>query len=155
MTWLGMLLIGVGVTDLVFSARPARYAPQLVGALAVVVAGQLLDLRTGPDLAATMLIVGAVLAWGSAVTWGFGRGPAWFPLALLVVVVALPLVASPLAGEAGGLARPWQGRGGVRPVAALPPRRRAPLRGLGLVHLPTGHVLLRLVLAPPGHLHTP
>lgn len=150
MTWLGMLLIGVGVTDLVFSARPARYAPQVVGAVAVVLAGQALGMRAGPDLAATMLIVGAVLAWGSAVTWGFGRGPAWFPLALLAVAVVLTLAGSPLAGDAGGVVGRWLGEVEVGPFAGLEPGRAALLAGLMLVQLSTGNVLVRLVLATTG-----
>src|SRR5438034_617500 len=54
MSWLGLLLIGVGLTDLVFSllettGRPARIVPECIGAAASVIMALLADLTTGRD----------------------------------------------------------------------------------------------------------
>jgi hypothetical protein len=145
-----MLLLGIGVTDLAFSARPGRWAPQVLGAAVVVAAGQAWGMTTGPDAAATMLLVLTVLAWGSAVTRGFGRGPAWWPLALFALAVVLTVLAAPMAGEPGGPVARWLASDAVGPFAGMDPERAALLLGFFAVQLSTGNVLVRLVLATTG-----
>ena len=36
MSWIALLLVGIGVTDLVFSVRPMRHVPEVVGAAVAV-----------------------------------------------------------------------------------------------------------------------
>ncbi len=39
MSWIGLLLIGVGLTDLVFSVRPRAVLPECIGAIVLIVHG--------------------------------------------------------------------------------------------------------------------
>ena len=124
MSWIGLLLVGVAVTDLVFSARPARHVPELVGAGTAV-----------------------VLAWGRSVTRGFGAGPAWLPLLVLGAGVALAVLFSGLAPGASGLLAAWLAGVGLPVLAGMPADRALLLLGVVLLQISTGNVLVRLVLA--------
>ncbi len=146
MSWVGLLLVGLAVTDLVFSARPGRLLPQLLGVLAAVSAALLWGLTDWRDLAVLAGVVVAVLLWGLFVTRGFGRGPAWLPLVWLTVCLAAVLLAAPAAPGAGGLVGRWLEHAG----AGLTPDRALLLTGLVLAQLSTGNVVVRLVLAATG-----
>jgi len=152
MSWLAVLLIGVGLTDLVHSVRPVRLLPESVGAAATVLVGLLVGL-TGPlDLVALLGVAAAVFAWGQTVTRGLGRGPAWVPLAVLGGAVAVLLLLSPVAGPADGLLGRWLERGPLL-VAGLEPDVALLLLGVVLLQLSTGNVVVRLVLAATGTLN--
>jgi hypothetical protein len=135
MSWLGLFLVGIGVSDLVFSVRPARRVPELVGA-AVVVGGGLLCGLTGPrDVVALLAMAALVLAWGDTVTRGFG---------------ALVLAVAGAAGHADGLLGPWLEGSPLPGLATMEPDRALLLAGVLLVQLSTGNVVVRLVLAATG-----
>lgn len=151
MSWLALLLIGVGVTDLVFSIRPMRYVPEGVGAGAVVLFALLSGLTDSLDLAAVLLLVLTVLAWGITVTWGFSdRGRPWVPLAVLGTALLVALLAAPAAGEVDGLVGDWLAEDPVPGLGAIPPDIALLVLGAFLVQLSTGNVLVRLVLAATG-----
>lgn len=153
MSWLALLLIGVALTDLGHSVRPVRWLPEAVGALSVVVLGLLAGLTDVRDLAALVVVAGLVLLWGRTVTWGFGRGPAWVPLAVLGGSLLLALAVSPLAGRADGLVQDWLGRGPHPLPFAVDADRFLMLVGAVLAQMSTGNVVVRLVLDATGTLH--
>ena len=150
MSWLALLLIGVGVTDLVWSVLHRHVVPECVGGAVVVLGFVAGGLTSGPDLVAMVSLVAVVIAWGQTVSRAFGGHIAvWWPL---VVLGGGLLATALLSGEAGwpqGLVERWLGStafpvSGARPVAALM------VLGVGLVQMSTGNVLVRLVLAATG-----
>lgn len=150
MSWLGLLLVGIGVTDLVFSIRPMRHVPEAAGATVVVVLGLLADLTDPRDLAAVLGAALLVVAWGQSVTRGFASGRPWLPLAVLVGSVGLALGLSPLAGRAGGVVGRWLETTPWPLLADVEADHAILLLGAALVQLSTGNVLVRLVLAATG-----
>lgn len=150
MSWIGLLLVGIGITDLVFSVRPMRHVPEAVGAVVLVGLGLLADLTDPRDLVALVVFAAIVLAWGQTVTRGFAHGHAWWPLAVLGGGLALAVVLSPLAGPADGLVGEWLRRTPVGVLAGLEADRALLLLGVLLVQLSTGNVIVRLVLAATG-----
>ena len=82
MSWIAVLLIGMGVADLAHSIRPARVLNETVGAASAVAVALAAGLDDLVDAAALAVIALVVMLWGHLVTRGFGRGPAWPALAL-------------------------------------------------------------------------
>lgn len=153
MSWLGILLIGLGVTDLVHSARKVKALPQMLGALTVLVIGVLGGLTSGRDVVALLGIAIVVLAWGFAVTWGFGhpaQTAAWLPLALFVVVLTTAVACSGLAPSAAGPLERWLHSMSLPAVEGLSADRFLLLVGAFGLQLSTGNVLVRLVLKSTG-----
>lgn len=150
MSWLGLLLVGIGVTDLVFSVRPMRHVPEAIGATLVVVLGLLADLTAPRDLAAVLGAAVLVLAWGQSVTRGFASDRHWLPLAVLVGAVGLALGLSPLAGEASGVVGRWLDSTPWPLLAGVEADHAILLLGAVLVQMSTGNVLVRLVLSATG-----
>jgi hypothetical protein len=151
MSWLALLLIGIGVTDLAFSVRPARIVPECIGALAALAIGLGCGLTATRDVIALVVIAAVVVAWGQTVTRGFARGgQPWIPLALLGLALGGAVAAAPGAGQADGLLGEWLGRNPLPVLAGVDPDRFLLLTGLVLVQLSTGNVLVRLVLAVTG-----
>ena len=112
MSWLGLLLIGFGVTDLVFSllvvtGRSARVVPECVGAAASVLAALLAGMTSGRDVAALVLVVAAVVAWGQTVTLGFRDGRPLVPLAVLAGSVVAAIVLNPFNDPTAGPLQDW------------------------------------------------
>ena len=147
MSWIGLLLVGVAVTDLAFSVRPMRHVPEVVGALAAVVLGLLAGLTSGLDLLAFVGIVLVVLAWGQTVTLGFRTGRAWLPLVVLASGLTLALLVSGAAPGADGMLGRWLDGVGLPVLQGLDADRGLLLLGVVLLQLSTGNVLVRLVLA--------
>jgi hypothetical protein len=147
MSWLGLLLVGVAVTDLVFSVRPMRHVPEVVGAATAVVLGLLAGLTGAVDLGAVAAIVLVVLAWGQSVTRGFRTGRAWVPLLVLAGALALAVLVSGAAPAADGLLGRWLGGVGLPVLDGLTADRALVLLGVVLVQMSTGNVVVRLVLA--------
>lgn len=153
MTWLALLLTGVAVTDLAHSVLQRHVVPQCVGALAAAAVALLAGLTSPRDVAAVVLVVVAVLAWGSSVSRGFAAGGrAWVPLAVLGVTVAAALATAPLAPSppAGGLVERWLDAVPWPLLDGVAPERALLLVALMLVQLSTGNVVVRLVLAATG-----
>ncbi|MFT4080997.1 MAG: hypothetical protein QM638_00275 [Nocardioides sp.] len=148
MSWLALLLAGLGLADLGHSLRPVRLLPETVAAVLTVALGLLAGLTAAGDVVALLVIAAIVIGWGVLVRQGFGRGRPQWPLALLVLALAAALLLAPLAGEGGGPvgdwldASPWWS--GVDPDRALL------VFGALLVQLSTGNVVVRLVLAVTG-----
>lgn len=150
MSWLGLLLVGLGVTDLVCSALRRPRPAEAVGAATVLVVGLLAGL-TSPDEVASLLVVAVVtVVWGWTVTRGFGAGPPGLPLAVLGAAVAAAIAASGAAPEAGGPLGRWLAGSGLDVLRDLDPDRALLLAGAILVQLSTGNVVVRLVLAASG-----
>ncbi len=150
MSWIAVLLIGIGITDLVHSVRPVRLLPQVAGAGVAVVTGLAAGLTGWRDLLALAAIAAIALLWGQTVTRGFGRGPAWVPLVVLGGSLGLAVALSPAAGEAGGAVADWLEHTPVPALRDLSADRALLLLGALLVQLSTGNVVVRLVLRATG-----
>lgn len=148
MSWLGLLLIGIAITDLVHSIRPVRIVPECAGALVAVGLGLAAGLTTGRDVAALIGIAVAVVLWGQTVGMGLARGGrAWLPLLVLTSSVGAAIVVSPFAFDAGGLLDEWLNAVPLPVLADLDPDRALVLAGVVLLQMSTGNVIVRLVLA--------
>ena len=151
MSWLALLLIGVGVTDLLWSVLHRHVVPECVGAAVVVLGFVAAGLTSGADLVAMVCLAAVVVAWGQSVSRAFGGHIAiWTPLAVLGGGVLLTALLSAKAGWPEGLLRDWLDTtafpvlSGAEPVVALM------LVGVALVQMSTGNVLVRLVLGATG-----
>jgi hypothetical protein len=146
MSWIAVLLIGIGIADLVQSARPVRTLPECIGAVAAVLAGLWAGLTDPGDVVALILIAGVVVLWGQTVTRGFaGHRPA-LPLVVLGVALGAAVVASELAGPVSGFFAAWVQGLPLAFLSDLGPERALLLLGVMLVQLSTGNVVVRLVL---------
>jgi len=151
MIWTALLLIGVGVTDLVFSARPMRHVPEVIGAATIVVVGLVSDLAEPGELALLAVTAGFVLAWGQSVTRGFAvGGRAWVPLVVFGGALTVTLAISPVDAYAGGLVGDWLDATPLTVLSGLSAERALLLAGVMLAQLSTGNVLVRLVLRATG-----
>jgi len=146
-TWIGLLLLALGATDLTNSVRPVRLLPGVVGAAVAVLAGLTAGLTSGVDLAAVLVIAVLAPVWDWSVTRGLGRGPAWLPLVVLAIVLTAAVVLSGQAGPGGGLLGRWLDDVAVPVLTELEPDRALLLAGVLVAQLSTGNVLVRLVLA--------
>ncbi|QIX27271.1 hypothetical protein ncot_12175 [Nocardioides sp. JQ2195] len=153
MSWLGLLLVGIALTDLVFSIRPRAWLPQCIAAVAVIGLGLVAGLTDALDLVALVVIVGVVLTWGRAVTHGFGRDRPGVPLLLLGCALTAAVLLSGLAGEADGPLQTWLDDVDLPPLAGTDADRALLLLGALGIQLSTGNVLVRLVLAVTGTLN--
>jgi hypothetical protein len=146
MTWLALLLVGLGLADLGHALRPVRLLPETVAATVTVGLGLLAGFTTGRDVVALLVVAIVVLGWGSAVRYGFGRRMAWLPLTLLVAALLAALLASPWGGTGGGPLGHWLTSTQLPLLQGLTPQRALLLLGGVLVQCSTGNVLVRLVL---------
>ncbi|MDH2416073.1 hypothetical protein [Nocardioides sp. CER19] len=147
MSWLALLLVGLGIADLGHSVRPVRWVPECVGAGVVVTLGLLGGLTSRADVVAWIVIALVVIGWGRVVREGFGLGRPEWPLALVGGAVLAAILVSPLAGHVDGPFADWLGElPWARAAAANPDTALLVLGGL-LVQLSTGNVVVRLVLA--------
>ena len=154
MSWLGIVLIGFAVTDLVHSVRKVRWLPECVGALVALVVGLLAGLTSSRDVIALFVIVAVVLVWGFTVTWGFRHpGPAWLPLGVFVLALAAGIGCSGLAPEASGPLARWIDSVSLPVADGVSADRFLLLLGAFGVQLSTGNVLVRLVLKSTGTIH--
>lgn len=151
MSWIALLLVGLGLTDLGYAMAAVRrigWLPEAIGAVAVVALAALGRLF-GADIAAWLVVAAVVVGWGQLAHRRLGAHPAW-PLALLAGALVLGVLLSPLAGDYHGPAgrwlhhTPWGWMSGADPSTAL-----LVLGGL-LVQLSTGNVVVRLVLEVTG-----
>jgi hypothetical protein len=149
-TWLGLLLVGIAVTDIGFSlTRRARLA-EVVAGVAVVVLGALSGLTGALDVLGLVVLAAAVAAYGESVTYGFSRRRFAVPLTVLAVLVVGGLIASGPAPAAGGLLERWLDATDLPHLEGLDPDRALLVLGVLLVQLSTGNVVVRLVLGVTG-----
>jgi hypothetical protein len=156
MTWIGLLLIGVGVADLTHSIRRMPVVPEATGAIAVIVLGMLADLTDPGAVGALVVVAAAVVVWGQTVTRAFSSRsdlPAWAPLAVLGGALAAGVVLSGRGTEPAGRLAEWLDVVALPLISDLPAERFLLLLGVFLVQLSTGNVVVRLVLAATGTSH--
>jgi len=154
MSWLAILLIGFSVADLAHSVRPIRFFPECLGALVALVVGLLAGLTSGRDVVGLLAVAALVLLWGLSVTWGFGHpGPAWVPLVVFSIALALAIGCSGLAPEAAGPLGRWLDSVTLPVLADLSTDRFLLLVGAFGLQLSTGNVIVRLVLKSTGTIH--
>lgn len=146
MSWVALLLVGIGLADLGHALRPVRHLPEAVAAVLAVLLGLLAGLTDWRDLIALLAIAGVTVAWGRAVRRGFGTGRAWLPLAVLIAGLVAAGATSPWAGRAGGPLGHWLGATPLPLLHGLSADRALLLLGALLVQGSTGNVLVRLVL---------
>jgi hypothetical protein len=150
MSWLAVLLIGVGIADLVQSIRPVRLLPECVGALAAVLMGLWAGLTDVADVVALVVIAAVVVLWGQTVTRAFaGRQPA-LPLVVVGAALVLGVLVSGQAGPVAGPFAAWIDGLPLSVLTGLGPERALMLLGVLLVQLSTGNVVVRLVLMVTG-----
>jgi hypothetical protein len=152
-SWIALLLAGIGVADLGHSIRPVRFAPECVGAAFAVTLGLVCGLTDLHDVLALVVIAAVVVAWGISVREGFGRNRAGIPLLVLLVAVGVAVLCAPAAGSAGGLLGRWLAHDPLPVLDGLGPDRVLLLLATALVQLSTGNVVVRLVLAATGTVH--
>ncbi|WP_244928398.1 hypothetical protein [Nocardioides sp. W7] len=150
MSWIGLLLVGIGTTDLVCSLLRRPRLAEVAGALTVLVLGPAAGLTSARELASVVVVAAVTVAWGRSVTRAFGTGPPALPLALLGVVLVVAVALSGAAPATGGLLRDWLAGSGLEALASFDPDRALLLAGAVLVQLSTGNVVVRLVLAASG-----
>jgi hypothetical protein len=150
MSWVALLLIGVGIADLVHSVRPVKIVPECVGAAAAVALGILCELTEPRDLLALAAIAAVVVAWGQTVRHGFGRDRAGIPLLVLGASFVAAIVVSPLANTGGGEPQRWLDANPLGVLEGLEVDRALLVLGVLLVQMSTGNVIVRLVLRATG-----
>lgn len=155
MTWLGVWLLGVGLTDLVRAGRPAAVRWALpAGALATLALALLGGLTAPVDLVALAGALLALVLWvrwsGQALSTGTGHVAA---LVSLAAGAAWLVVLSGWGSAAGGLLGRWLRWADLPLVGATPDAGRVLLVvGLLLANLATGNIVVRLVLVSTGAL---
>lgn len=146
MSWLALLLTGVGLADLGHAVRPVRWLPESVAAALVVGLGLLAGPTGARDLIALLVIVLAVLGWGWVVRVGFGTDRGALPLTYLALAVGLGLAATPWAHPHHGAIGDWLDATPIPLLHGMATDRALLLLGGALVQGSTGNVLVRLVL---------
>ena len=150
MSWLALVLIAFGLTDLAHAVRYGPGWPGYAGAAGTVAIAMLAGLWSWPDLIALAVVAALAIAWERSVTRGFGRGPVWLPLVLFAAGVAAALVCAPVAGDVGGPLAAWLRHDPLPVLHGVSPDRVLLIAAAALVQLSTGNVLVRLVLAATG-----
>jgi len=155
MSWLALLLVGLGCTDLGHSVRHTRFLPGTCGATAVVVLGLLAGLTGWPDLVAVLVLAVVAFAWELVVSRGFSAQVPWLAHVVLAGVGALVVALSGQAGEAGGALGRWLQQVPLPVLGDRDADQFLLLLGVVLVQLSTGNVLVRLVLSATGTINHP
>lgn len=146
MIWVGLLMVGLGVADLGHSLLRVRWVPEIVAAAVTVVLGLLAGYSDARSYVFIAVIAILVLAWGSAVRYGFGRRIPWLPLGLLVLALVVTLALSAYGGVGAGQLGRWLAATHFPPLAGVTPQRAILLLGGFLVQASTANVIVRLVL---------
>lgn len=155
MTWLSVVLIGLGVGDLVRSrdAAWARPAGHVTAALAIVVVAVLAGLTGASDVVAFLLSIGAGAVWIelSERTQHTGRH-ALLGLGAFGALVVLLLACSGWASTPDGPLTRWLHWADLPGMGVPSTDRVLLLTGLTLFNLATANVIVRLVLLAIGAL---
>lgn len=150
MIWLGLLLLGCAVADVVNRPQSPRVLPEAVGAAVVVVVGVLAGQHTALDLLALVMIAIFVIAWSRASTRAFDKGSPVIPLVVLGAGVTLMIIASGLESPVSGPLAQWWSGVDWPPAARITPDRALLVLGVLAAQLSTGNVVVRLVLGATG-----
>lgn len=155
MTWLSIVLVGLGVGDLVRSTswRPGRVVAHATTPVVILLVALLAGMHTWADALALALAAVAGAAWIelSQRTHETGRGALPALSAFAVVVVGL-LAASGAASPAGGPLATWLAWADLPGTGTPSSSRVLLLLGLAAFNLATANLIVRLVLLAIGAL---
>lgn len=146
MSWLGLLLIGIALLDIIFSAtRRGRFSEVLT---ATVVIGLALasGFTASQEILPVIGIVVVVVAYGESLTYAFATRQFALPLVLVAVALIVGFVLAGLAPQAGGPLEAVVGDSPFRSIADLSADRFLLATGVILMQLSTANVVVRLVL---------
>lgn len=146
MTWVALLLIGLGLADLGHAIRPVRWLPESTAALLTVVIGLLAGVEGARDVVALVVLAVTTVLWGLVVRVGFGTDRAALPLTYLVLALAVALATTPWPQPHHGAIGDWLDATPIPLLHGLSTDRALLLLGGLLVQGSTGNVLVRLVL---------
>ncbi|MDN5764271.1 MAG: hypothetical protein L0H96_10255 [Humibacillus sp.] len=155
MTWVSIVLIGVGVADLVRTSlsRRRRLAAHLVGPLVVLVVALLSGVSRWPDGVALLLALGGCTLWTelSDRAQTTGRQAIWALTTLGGTLVGL-LAFSGAATSPNGPLESWLGWADLPGMGEADSGRVLLLTGLALFNIATANIVVRLVLLAIGAL---
>jgi len=144
-SWLALLLVGVGLCDLLRAAEARAPIPGGSGALVALVGGLLAGLTRAADIAALVVAAAVVIGWSLVVD----RAPR-IALLLLAVGLSLAVLLSPYASTADGALGDWLEATRLPVLHGVSADRALLLCGSLLVQLATGNAVVRLVLTLTG-----
>ena len=155
MTWVGIVLIGLGVADLVRSSlsRRRRLAAHVLGPVVVLVAALLSGVSGWADALALLLALGGCALWVelSDRAQTTGRQAIWALASLAGTLVGL-LAFSGAATRPAGPLQSWLGWADLPGAGPADSGRVLLLTGLALFNVATANIIVRLVLLAIGAL---
>jgi hypothetical protein len=155
MTWLGLVLGGIGVVDLVrwnserFDRRTVLgcVVPGVLAAVVLALGG------VGPGTTTGTAVGVALLAavWAATSGWSLREGRAtWLPLTVGAAIVLGTVVASPWSPRVGSRLGRWYAEIPLAVLSGVDLERVLVVVGCGLLLTSTGNVVVRLVLTAAG-----
>lgn len=155
MTWLSVVLIGIGVGDIVRSTSwgPGRVVGHVVAPVVILALALLAGLHSWADALALVLAAAAGAAWAelSRRTQMTGRA-ALAALAVCAAIVVGLLAFSGAASPADGPLATWLAWADLPGHGPLPVARVLLLTGLAVFNVATANIIVRLVLLTIGAL---
>ena len=145
MSWLALLLIGVGIADLVRSAGARSLLPGVLGAIGLLALGLFAGLTSLADLVAMVAGIAVVLAWSLLSPHRPGAA-----ISVLAVAVTLAILFAAGASEAHGLVGDWLDSARLPLLRGVDADRALLVLGVLLIQLTTGNTIVRLVLTLTG-----
>ncbi|MFP5417063.1 MAG: hypothetical protein ACLGHZ_09365 [Actinomycetes bacterium] len=156
MSWLTLLLLGIGVADLLAAARPdlerahpplSRWVVTALAGLLVVTVGGLAGFDAASDWVAVGFVVASMALW----RWMLRSGEtspqaARRTLACLVLPAVVLVALSGLAAPVGGPLAAWLAWMDLPALARFSPGRVLLLAALAVVNTATANLVVRLVL---------
>jgi hypothetical protein len=156
MTWLGLVLGGIGIVDLV---RPHKMRFDLQSTTACLLPGAVtvgvlwlgaVPLWVTVGTGAGILLVG--IGWAAVATWSLREGrPAWPALVAGIAILSGTLLASPYSPHMGGRLQHWYSKVPLGVMSGTPLDRFVAVVGCALFLVSSGNVIVRLVLAAAGN----
>lgn len=161
MSWLTLLILGIGVAECMAAALPHRRGVATAsGIVIVLLAAALSGFATAADWLATIFACGAIAGW--RLLSAFGERDAWHARGALAGLVAPAAALVGFSGFAGPIAGPlasWLDWMDLPGAAGQPPARLLLIFALAVANTSAGNRVVRLVLiashATPPRLHAP
>lgn len=154
MTWVALLLLGVGLADLVRAGSSPSVRSSLsagVGsALLVAVVAASAGLTQGPDLIALIAITVLVIAWELLAGGPPSTQRPWPALVVLTLGALAAVACSGWASDADGVLGDWLRSSDASPLRTVSPAHALLLAGCLLTQVVTGNTVVRLVLGATG-----
>src|SRR4051812_48788067 len=155
MTWLGLVLGGIGIADLVrwnserFDRRTVLgcVVPGVLAAVVLALGG----VGPGTTIGTAVGVALLAAAWVATSGWSLREGRAtWLPLAVGAAIVLGTVVASPWSPQVGGRLGRWYAEIPLAVLSGVGLERVLVVVGCGLLLISTGNVVVRLVLTAAG-----